>query len=53
MSSPTLTKPRQLRLDFLDLTLNPAVTLITLGVIWGFLIWVAVRPNYAMGEWWW
>jgi choline-glycine betaine transporter len=44
---------RELKLP-LDITLNPAVTLITLVALWGLMIWMYVRPEYNIGElWWW
>jgi len=49
-----LTRPRTLRLEGLDLTLNPAVALLTLCTVWPLIIWLGTEPEESTGEiWWW
>lgn len=49
-----LTKPRAIRWEGLDITLNPAVVLIVLSTIWPLIVWLGAEPEESTGElWWW
>jgi hypothetical protein len=52
---PQIMRPirlREIKLP-LDITLNPAVALLSLIALWGLIIWMYVRPEYNIGELWW
>jgi hypothetical protein len=44
---------RNIHFPIVNIDLNPWVAFFTLGWLWGFTIWVLVKPEACMTEVWW